>query len=37
MISVTYRNPYRLARKRYSMTRPNNTDDTLIQYLLSFC
>ena len=37
MISVTYRNPYRLARKRYCMTRPNDTDDTLIQYLLPFC
>lgn len=37
MISVTYRNPYRWARKRYCMTRPNNTDDTLIQYPLSFC
>ena len=36
-ISVTYRNPYRWARKRYCMTRPNNTDDTLIQYLLPFC
>lgn len=37
MISVTYRNPYRLARKSYCMTRPNDTDDTLIQYLLPFC
>ncbi len=37
MYFVTYRNPYRLARKRYCMTRPNDTDDTLIQYLLLFC
>ena len=37
MISVTYRNPYRWARKRHFMTRPNDTDDTLIQYLLPFC